>query len=475
VGELLPYIIGSVAFFIAIALVIALAAALHWGRNREHGLIPYLFYPAITVVILSVLFSGRNFDMPLDLQLDKHPAVVWATRATVLFILLASLERIGRRLLHYGPKPHVPGMLIVAFWIFFLTNVLSSGLFGALPWFSHHHVYTVLAGYAALLITRAEGDTAIRAVRNALFVFLALGALCILWQPHMVLARNYSGLIPGLNVRYAGLATHPNTLGPVVIVFLTCLWSKPYSARWLTLAGWMLGLGSLILSQSKTSWVAFLFCACCIVYFRHGHSLVDRIFDHRRTLVPAMSLLLAMTLLALLGGALMMGGLDRMIAFFDTPAASDLRTLMGRYQIWQAAVDEWRNHPLFGYGLTMWNEDYRARIGMSDFAYTAHNQFLQSLSVAGIVGVTGLTVYVLTLFRYVLKTTHASQGLTLALFIMLMFHSITEVPLSLTSGYGLVQQVHLLLLMVVAAHASAANATKTHASAPAWHTRLAPS
>ena len=56
----------------------------------------------------------------------------------------------------------------------------------------------------------------------------------------------------------------------------------------------------------------------------------------------------------------------------------------------------------------------------------------------------------MTLLSFVVRTTKASQGLTLALFVLLLIHSISEVPLSMTSGYGPVQLTHLLLLMVVA-------------------------
>lgn len=444
-------ILGLTALLAGVGLVLCGAAVLHWGHQREHGLVPYVFYPATLAVVLSVLLSGRNLDLPIDYQGTTHVVDAWATRVTSLFLLLAALERIGKRLLSYGPKHEAPTLLILALLLFFLTNVITSGLFGTRPWLSHHHVYTVLAGYAALLFTREEGDTAIRCVRNALFIFLILGALCTAWQPELVLSRNYTGLIPGLTIRYAGLAPHPNSMGPMAIVFLLCLWTMPYSARRLNLLGWTLGLASLVLTQSKTSWVAFLFGACWVTYFRHGEFLAHRLFELKRPLLPATYLLLAMLTVSLIGIAFMFGGVvERLVGFFQTSAGANLATMMGRDRIWEVAVQEWRNNPLFGYGLMMWNEEYRIRVGMDGYAYNAHNQFFQSLAVAGIVGVAGLIIYTVTLLAFVLKTIKTSQGLTLALFVLLSFQSITEVPLSMTSGYGPAQQVHLLLLMVIA-------------------------
>jgi exopolysaccharide production protein ExoQ len=443
--------VGALAALLAaVAVLLCGAAILHWGRDREGGLVPYIFYPAMLTVVIGVLLSGRNLDLPMLYQGGTHIVDEWATRFTSLFLLFVALERIGRRLLYGGPRHEVPVLLIVALLLLFLTNVFTSGLLGTRPWLSHHHVYTILAGYAALLFTRHEGDAAIRCMRNALFAFLVLSAACIVWRPEMVLTRNYAGLIPGLTVRYAGLGPHPNSLGPMAIVFLLCLWSLPHRARWLNPVGWFVGGTSLLLSQSKTSWGAFIFCACCLLYFRHGTSLVVRLADSRRTLVPAASVALAMLTVSATVVVLMLSdAAEHVTAFFKSPMAANLTTMMGRDRIWEIAVQEWSNNPLFGYGLTMWNEEYRARIGMS-YAYNAHNQFFQSLAMAGLVGVTGLLIYALILLGFVLKTTKASQGLTLALFLLMLFQSITEVPLSMTSGYGPVQQVHLLLLMVIA-------------------------
>ena len=147
--------------------------------------------------------------------------------------------------------------------------------------------------------------------------------------------------------------------------------------------------------------------------------------------------------------AIMFGGLlDRVETYLDTREGTALMTLVGRTEIWNVALEEWRNHPAFGYGLTIWDLDYRAQIGIPSATH-AHNQLYQSLASAGVTGVVGLTIYTATLLWFVLKTAKASHGLTLALFLLLFNYSISEVPLSMSS-YGPPQLMHLLLLMVVA-------------------------
>ena len=381
------FVFGSVAalaaLLAAVVVVLCIAAMLHWGHDREQGLIPYIFYPAIAVAIFGILLSGRDLSLPIQFAIEKHALVTWATRLTSLYVLLAASERIARRILHHGRKPDAPTLLIIAFCFYFLTNVVTSALFGTHPWFSHDHLYAFFVGYAALLAAQVEGDLAVRSARNALFAFLILSALFIAWRPEMVLSRNYyQGLIPGFSVRYAGLADSANTLGPVVVVFLLCLWSRPYSARWVNLLGWAIGCASLVLAQSKTNWIAFVFCAVCLAYFRSGDFGRQRWSDFRRPLLPTAFVSLAIVMTFALGVALMFFDTgERMTAFLETPEGTQLLTLSGRERIWEVAVEEWHNNPLFGYGLTIWNPAYRAEVGLHA-AFNAHNQFYQSLASA---------------------------------------------------------------------------------------------
>jgi exopolysaccharide production protein ExoQ len=444
---------GSTAFLAAIVTVLCIAVALHLGRNRERGLIPYIFYPAILVAIVQVMFSGRNLYLPSDYRfatLPDPPLVAWITRLTSLFILFAAGERIAKRFLHHGRTPDAPTMLILAFWLYVFSNVVSPALFGTHASFSHMYLYTALAGYAALLIGKEEGETAIRSARNAFFAFLVVSALCILWRPELVLSRGYQGLIPGLDIRYDGLAPNANSLAPVSIVFLLCLWAAPYSTRSLTLLGWAIGCASLLFAQSKTNWVAFVLCTSCVLYFKHRDVFARSLSDFRRPLLPAIFILLIFLATTLVAAEFMFGGAaERIASFLDTATGANLLALSGRNQLWEVVLKEWHNNPLFGYGLTIWNDAYRARIGML-WAFHAHNQAYQSLASAGVVGVVGLAIYVVTLFWFALKTAKGTQGLTLALFVLMLVRAISEVPLSMTSGYGLIQLMHILLLAVIA-------------------------
>ena len=106
-----------------------------------------------------------------------------------------------------------------------------------------------------------------------------------------------------------------------------------------------------------------------------------------------------------------------------------MTTLTGRTEIWAVALQTWKANPLFGYGAAMWDDEFRRAVGM-DFAYNAHNQFLQSLSVAGGLGLAGLLVYTLVLFRYAFA---ANTATTVLAFERVPFESVLRCSTNVTN------------------------------------------
>ena len=151
----------------------------------------------------------------------------------------------------------------------------------------------------------------------------------------------------------------------------------------------------------------------------------------------------------------------KLAAFFASSEGAQLTSLTGRDQIWAVAYDEWRRNPLFGYGPTIWDIDYRLLIGMPNATH-AHNQLMDTLSRSGLVGALALGLYVLVLLVLSLRYVGISGGLSLALFLALFLRSISEVPLLLL-GYGPEFYVQVLLLVTLAA---AANQNATAKASP---------
>ena len=152
--------------------------------------------------------------------------------------------------------------------------------------------------------------------------------------------------------------------------------------------------------------------------------------------------------------------------FADTAQGAQLISMTGRDQIWALAIEEWRASPLFGYGPSLWDADFRAAIAMPN-ATSAHNQFMDTLARSGTIGAAGLVAYSLVLLGMSLRYAKASGGLSLALFVALALRSISEVPM-LLQGYGTELFLHLLLLITISAAASSRVQVQTARSPYAW-------
>ncbi|MDB5890304.1 MAG: O-antigen polymerase [Polaromonas sp.] len=464
----------SLAIYVAIGVIAALvlsvsmAGAAHLTSRQGHGYLHWIFYAMMLTVALPILLSGRDMTTTaLSLMENgdpvRHPVMDVLQPLISLFMLAAAGERIISHIMWSPKGARVPVILISALILFWAGTVAAPAIFGAHPNISHNYLYALVIGIAVLLATGVERDLAFRAARNALLIFLAIGVLLIPVMPRLVLDMAYSqGLIPGVP-RFAGLAAHPVSLGVLAQLSLLCLLACPFNKVWLNRMAWGVGLFALFMAQSKTSWISFTLCSACLLLIRQGPRFMKRATDPVRTdvgitvIVGFMAMVLLLTLVAMFGDV---GG--KVNDFLNSSEGAKLASLTGRDHIWAIAYEEWLRNPIFGYGPTIWNEDFRTLIGMPNATH-GHNQFMDTLARAGSVGATALVLYALVLFVFSVRYIRVSGGLTLALFLALALRSISEVPL-LMFGYGSELITHILLLMTLAAAASVPAAVRTPAS-----------
>jgi O-antigen ligase len=424
--------------------------------KRTIGFLHWIFPAMLAMVALTALLSGRDLSQAFNELAGGgrtlHPAVPWAQRLVSLILVAASAERIVN---HVASHRHMPSALLTgAFLLYWLCSVAAPAFFGTHAHIAHEYFYPVIFGFAALLATVPEREKVLDASRNALFLFILVGAALIPVMPSLVMDVSYrQGLIPGLP-RHGGLAAHPVAMGMFAVTALLCLWCRPFARRWLNRLAWILGLGVLFIAQSKTAWVAFLLCAVAMLAVRNGPSAWRRLGDPQEGAFGVAACLSTITIALVLLWALVVADVGSEIAgFLDTEQGAQLASMTGRDQIWVIAMDEWRANPVFGYGPGLWNDQFRASIGMPN-ATNAHNQFMDTLARSGLVGAASLVIYALVLMVLSVRYARATQGLSLALFLALALLSVSEVPLILF-GYGTELFAHLLLVITLASAASA--------------------
>lgn len=421
----------------------------------------FLMFPAMLMVgALAVLLSNRDMTqafLALEQSAEsivdpvQNPIVVWVQRGVSLLLIAASLERLAT---HFGQRRLVPSMSLTGgFLLFWLTTVLTPGVLGAHPVLTHEYAYSLLFGLAVTMTIPEDRERILRASRDGLFVFMLAGLVLVPINPVLVLDSSYSqGLLPGVP-RFGGLSSHPITMGILCQTGLLLLWARPYERRWLTVCAWLLGLGVLVFAQSKTAWLAFLISATCMVLVRKAPGSVERLADPRANSFGVLMLLgLMAAAVALLVGGVVFDVPSMVQDFFGTSEGAQLASLTGRDRIWVVALEEWHNNPVFGYGPTIWDNEYRQAIGMPNATH-GHNQMIDTLARCGTVGAVGLVIYAIVLMVLAIRYTRATRGLSLAMFLTLALLSVSEVPLLLV-GYGMDVFAHMLLLVTLAGAAA---------------------
>jgi O-antigen ligase len=231
----------------------------------------------------------------------------------------------------------------------------------------------------------------------------------------------------------------------------------PTRQRWVRLL--LLGATGavFILAQSRTVWLALPMVLAILGWYRwvRGRGLKATLL----VLIACIGAVSAgLTALMFIDVAALW---DR---FADTQLGTNTTSLSGRTGIWEVAVREWLRNPLFGYGPAIWGPDFRTEIGMQ-YAVSAHNQFLQTLSSAGTLGFLALLAYLRYLVPAALRSAPGTRGVSLALLGMVLFRCLTETPLSMT---GLIEGDALthFLLFAIALRAPPAASSPVAATAP---------
>jgi len=304
--------------------------------------------------------------------------------------------------------------------------------------------------FAAVFFNRDRDVTPlVEATKWGLLLFIAGSCAVALWKPSLAIQPYAESVLPGIHFRLWGLGSNPNSTGPLALLLLLLSAHRPFRSRVLQLLAWVCALCVFVLAQSKTSWGCALLAFPALWWGNMLHAEVLST-DRPRNPYPIRSLLLPI-LFCLLGLAVTLAllyGLVHPDQVSQVASDKQVTTLTGRTEIWAVAIKTWLDNPLFGYGSSAWDNVFRARIGMN-FAYNAHNQFLQSLSQAGLVGLVGLLVYSVLLLRYAFAAHVATRGLSLALAALVFARFFTETPLNIDGVFSGEFVTHLLLFSVI--------------------------
>lgn len=423
-------LISTLALFAAAAAVFSFAAGVQvepYIRRVSSATLPLVLLAAFA---LSTLVSGRNaslYGIAGNLTEEATSSVsIWILRLCTMAAVAFSAIVVASAVLSKRPMPKESQGLFIAFCAYYLCAYVISGILGTVPDISHKTLYPLLIVSAIYITSNYSNDTVLRVTRDGMLLFLIIGLLLIPLKMDLVAQQGYKGFIPGLNFRYWGLASHANNIGPLALFFALITALQPY--RWKALNGLaaLVIAITLILAQSKTAFGAVLLVATLLILnlwfkavFRNAYGLVGA------TTALALAMIAIALALFVFSADLYQKPIDMLLERIQGRQT----VLTGREYIWQITMNEWRANPIFGYGPSLWGTEFSARNGYSGIASNAHNQAVDTLGAAGVVGLFALSAYVATLGYTAFKLATRTHWISVAIFLFVLVRCVTEVPL----------------------------------------------
>lgn len=333
---------------------------------------------------------------------------VWIGRASTAVLAVT----VGVALLR--PRPMQAGrLLMLAALLHYSITLLTSVIVGTASLEYLQDAGLMLLAFVAIWAApRVDIWTVVAFAKIALAITVVGSLIVIVANAPEAWLISEGGLVPGTPGRLQGATYHPNVLGPLPLLYLILERYWP-SHRWVRWPLSVLAVAALVLSESKTAWVAAVVVGIVLWSSDPGRSRNARFAAS----LAVIGLIAGLAVYAL-------EGVDELAA----STVSSVTTLTGRTELWQIGLDAWQRDPLVGAGPEFFMT-YAANSGQT-WAGQAHNQFVQTLTQHGIVGLVTLGVYVGVLVQVALRNSVRSRATSVALVALLLVRGITETPLS---------------------------------------------
>ena len=402
----------------------------------------------LSIALQSRTLSETRIEEGVVVMAEDFADGFAASRWLSLLLLAASLVEVARGVAaaRVNPQRDPATPILYALLAYYGGTLLIQAVASEHTGFSYKSLYVPIVLMAAYYLPVRRVGLLLAAAKWVMLL-LTLGSLgAAVVAPDFVLHRPDPGLLPGIDWRLYGLTSHANTLAPIALLAIVLELYTPSRLRMLRWVHLSAAFAVFVLAQSKTTWGAapvILAMVYLPFWLRPGGDAAERGRHFNR---------FVWTLVALIVGVVALtGALVATDAIDYVQRKADLATLTGRTQIWDITLQAWRENVLFGWGPEVWGAERRLHLLMFHVGH-AHNQVVQTLGEAGLVGLALLLVYLGALLYAALHRFVATRGLVLALLILMLVRCITEAPMRVEGLLSWATFLHLLLL-VLACHA----------------------
>jgi len=395
---------------------------------------------AITTLVADAL-TPRDLSLGEDEAVGGFsPTALALSRLVTAAVVLASAVVVTRGVVHRG-LPRKGLSLWLGYMAFAVTCFVVPGLAGRVPGLDTRVLYPPLV-FTALYFARPVPVERVATLCRVVLGVTVYGSLvAAVVNPAQSRAADFVGFFSWLDFRLYGIGGGSISLGVQSAVLLAIELVTPSRSRlrWPNVAA--SGV-ALVLCQAKTSWLFILAVFAYLALRRLAARLAS---PARRGGASARALVVSVVA----GGLIALAGLTAyqlsQVDLRSLRGGENLTSFTGRTYIWATTLNTWLDDPIFGYGLGLWEGEYRERYA-PNFPH-AHNQFLQTLGSAGLVGLLGLLAYFWAALRAARRAA-PTDPVPLVLLLAMLAHCLTNVPFL---GQYLVEPLVVVHLLMFAA------------------------
>jgi O-antigen ligase len=403
--------------------------------------LPCALFILIITSPLATAIDGRNIEnINFYDVVDANGFGAWLSRMSTLAILAVCLAIIALRATFTLAPPSVPTLVMLGYVAFFVTGSVLNSLFGTVPAFSRNQVYPLIILTAIYMQRNDDNGMLIATVKAALLTVLLASLLMIFVRP-LATMRSYAPelRLPFISFRFWGLGDSPNSMGPAALLLMFLTIYRPFRSQVVTLTSFMVAAVVLLIAQSQTAWATAALVLPTLLVYRW-------FVDDEASRQPTGSYAVAGVAFAFF---LTAAGIYLLTSDFVSEIAVDDKAFTGRGKIWRVALDLFYANPMFGYGPTAWEPEFRMSVAMP-FAFTAHNQILQSLSTSGLVGLGGLIAYLGVLIIAATRLARPTRGLAPAILLSFpLIRSFSEASFDFKTILGDEFILHMIMFIVM--------------------------
>jgi O-antigen ligase len=303
-----------------------------------------------------------------------------------------------------------PVSLTKTLWVIYMLVIGAAGLLsGFLPYGSF-----LVASAALLALHRLHlpAQDIIQAIAPTILTMMMFTLGVTFLAPELAAYSGVGGEAFTRELRIAGAFATPNEAGNIAAVSVVLSLASRRHPRLVRYAWTSSSLLVLMLTQSYTAWFSCVIGVSVLMLAR------ARGKPHFR-------------LVAILASVAALSTTARTTVLAD--ASADVTTVNGRALAWEYVLQNWGEAPFLGHGPGIWHQLIISQ-RLPEWAVHAHNQLLNTLFVAGVLGVLALIVAVFATAVSAAQRWQGGLAAGAALLSLQLARSVSEVPFEIVFG-----------------------------------------